>query len=52
MLQNLAAVIFIWLPALFLYAHTIPALPNLGAALLSSVGVLSIIVGSAAQTER
>lgn len=47
-LQDLAA-IFIWLIALTLYAHLVPALRSLGTALLASVSVLSIVIGIAAQ---
>ncbi len=47
-MQGLAAV-FIWLLALTLYAHLIPALRNMGTALLASVSVLSIVLGIAAQ---
>jgi len=43
------AEIFIYLAALTLYAHLIPALSHLGTALLAGVGVASVVLGLAAQ---
>ena len=44
------AVLFIWLFLLTFYAHVIPALHKLGTALLAGVGLVSIILGFAAQS--
>lgn len=42
--------VFLWLVVLMLYAHMIPALAQLGTALLASVSVASIVIGLAAQS--
>jgi small-conductance mechanosensitive channel len=42
--------LLIFLIAAIMYAHTIPALKNLGTALLASASVLSIVLGLAAQS--
>jgi small-conductance mechanosensitive channel len=47
-LQGLASVA-IWVVVLVAYAHLIPALRNLGTALLAGASVVSIVVGLAAQ---
>lgn len=44
------ASVFVWLFALMLYAHMIPALDRLGTAILASVSVASIVIGLAAQS--
>jgi len=44
------AILFIWLLLAALYAHLVPALSRLGTALLAGVGLMSVIVGFAAQT--
>lgn len=43
------AILITWIFLITLYAHLIPALHKLGAALLAGVGLVSIIVGFAAQ---
>ncbi len=43
------AQIVIYLVALTLYAHIVPALRHIGTALLASVGVISVVLGIAAQ---
>lgn len=42
--------VFLWLIVIMLYAHMIPALAQLGTALLASVSVASIVIGLAAQS--
>lgn len=42
--------VFIWLVVLMVYAHLVPSLDRLGTALLTGVGIVSIVVGMAAQT--
>ena len=42
--------VFLWLVVIMLYAHMIPALAQLGTALLASVSVASIVIGLAAQS--
>ena len=44
------AVLFTWIFLLTFYAHIVPALHKLGTALLAGVGLVSIIVGFAAQS--
>jgi small-conductance mechanosensitive channel len=44
------AILITWIFLITLYAHLIPALHKLGAALLAGVGLMSIIVGFAAQS--
>lgn len=48
-LTNLA-VLMLWLVLATLYAHLVPALNRLGTALLAGVGLMSVVVGFAAQT--
>lgn len=40
----------IWLFVLMFYAHTVPALNNLGTALLASASIASVVIGLAAQS--
>lgn len=44
------SVMITWVLLLALYAHLVPALNRLGTALLAGVGLMSVIVGFAAQT--
>ena len=44
------SVLVLWLLLLALYAHLVPALNRLSAALLTGVGLMSVVVGFAAQT--
>lgn len=48
-LANLS-VLALWLVLATLYAHLVPALNRLGTALLAGVGLMSVVVGFAAQT--
>ena len=43
------AVLVVWILMLTIYAHVVPALNKLGTTLLAGVGLLSVIVGFAAQ---
>jgi small-conductance mechanosensitive channel len=44
------AVLVLWVLLLTLYAHMVPALNRLGTTMLAGVGLVSVIVGFAAQT--
>lgn len=44
------AILILWIVLATLYAHLVPALNRLGTALLAGVGLMSVIVGFAAQT--
>ena len=48
-LQQFGSVL-IWVVALILYAHLIPALRSMGTALLAGAGVVSVVIGLAAQS--
>jgi small conductance mechanosensitive channel len=48
-LQQFGSVL-IWVVALILYAHLIPALRSMGTALLAGAGVASVVIGLAAQS--
>lgn len=42
--------VFIWVVVLILYAHLIPMLRSMGTALLAGAGVVSVVIGLAAQS--
>jgi small-conductance mechanosensitive channel len=42
--------VFVWVVALILYAHLIPMLRSMGTALLAGAGVVSVVIGLAAQS--